>query len=141
MFDRISTSNIDWPEAVWEAWESMEHARGSVFSLEKCLDKVATARTQVNTRRVKVTSLLILTCSSSILNVSAQEAQKAQNQSMQMAAEQHATDTHIPVSRHNGDNEAPMDVDSAPSATTSLKRKAEDVISVEGSKKTKIGKW
>ena len=50
----ISTKNVDWPEAIWEAWLTFEHLHGSMTDLEACLDKIERAQQQVNTRRAKV---------------------------------------------------------------------------------------
>ncbi len=46
--------NIDWPEAVWEAWSLFEHTYGSVDQVEACLDKIESAQFQVNAKRAKV---------------------------------------------------------------------------------------
>jgi squamous cell carcinoma antigen recognized by T-cells 3 len=48
--------NLDWPEAIWEAWLSFEHLYGSVHEVDECLDKIEKAQYQVNTRRTKVRS-------------------------------------------------------------------------------------
>lgn len=50
----IAVKNIDWPEAIWEAWVSFEHVHGSVEELEDCLDRIERARKQVNAKRAKV---------------------------------------------------------------------------------------
>jgi hypothetical protein len=49
--------NLDWPEAVWEAWISFEHLHGTVEQVDACLDKLEKAQYQVNTRRAKVSEL------------------------------------------------------------------------------------
>lgn len=53
VFSDIHVKNIDWPEAIWEAWISFEHLHGSVEQVEGCLDKVEKAQYQVNARRTK----------------------------------------------------------------------------------------
>ena len=58
MFSDIAAKNIDWPEAVWEAWSLFEHFHGSVEQIDTCLDKTEKARYQVNVRRAKVNSLV-----------------------------------------------------------------------------------
>ncbi|TFK73607.1 hypothetical protein BDN72DRAFT_761449 [Pluteus cervinus] len=45
--------NIDWPEAIWEAWIAFEHAHGSVEQIDFCLDKIENAQIQLNARRMK----------------------------------------------------------------------------------------
>ncbi|KAF9242560.1 hypothetical protein BU15DRAFT_86759 [Melanogaster broomeanus] len=35
-FQNVSTKNLDYPEAVWDAWISFEHAHGSLAELERC---------------------------------------------------------------------------------------------------------
>ena len=55
--------NLDWPEAIWEAWLSFEHLHGSVDEVDACLDKIEKAQYQVNARRAKVVyhiSLLLI---------------------------------------------------------------------------------
>ncbi|THH19088.1 hypothetical protein EW146_g2006 [Bondarzewia mesenterica] len=128
VFDEISTQNMDWPEAIWEAWMAMEHAHTSLEGLQECLDKVDMARTQVNNRRAK-------------------EAEKAQYQAMQIAVEQQAaqaaqavvSQTSMPTSSQSGDGGVAMDIDSvAHIVGVGVKRKAEDSLEVEESKKAKI---
>jgi hypothetical protein len=48
--------NLDWPEAIWEAWISFEHLYGSVDEIDACLDRVEKAQYQVNARRAKASS-------------------------------------------------------------------------------------
>ena len=48
------TPDLDWPEAVWQAWITFEQLHGSVAQLEDCLDRVNKARDQTNARRAKV---------------------------------------------------------------------------------------
>ena len=54
VFLDVHAKNLDWPEAVWEAWISFEHLHGSVELVDACLDKVEKAQYQVNVRRAKV---------------------------------------------------------------------------------------
>ena len=61
VFRDIAMKNLDWPEAVWEAWISFEQLHGSVEQLEDALDRIERAQTQVNNRRAKVRDLLIST--------------------------------------------------------------------------------
>ena len=53
-FKDIVTKNLDWPEAIFEAWISFEHLYGSVEEIEECLDKVERAQNQLNARRLRV---------------------------------------------------------------------------------------
>ncbi|KAI6122456.1 hypothetical protein EDD16DRAFT_1570902 [Pisolithus croceorrhizus] len=66
-FQEVSAKNLDYPEALWDAWINFEYAHGSLVSLEEALARVERARTQVEARRI-------------------QEAQKA----FEMAQVQHA---------------------------------------------------
>ncbi|KAG5646531.1 hypothetical protein DXG03_003298 [Asterophora parasitica] len=75
VFSDIHMKNLDWPEAVWEAWIAFEHLHGSVEELDTCLDKVEKAQYQVNARRVK-------------------EAEKVNYEAMQIIAEAQAS---VPV--------------------------------------------
>ncbi|RDB17959.1 hypothetical protein Hypma_000943 [Hypsizygus marmoreus] len=91
VFSDIHTRNLDWPEAIWEAWIAFEHLHGSVEELETCLDKIEKAQYQVNSRR-------------------AREAEKAAYQAMQLAMETQATTVQVadaPVPNVN----VPMEVD------------------------------
>ncbi|KAG5726870.1 hypothetical protein E4T56_gene1120 [Termitomyces sp. T112] len=53
VFRDIHTKNLDWPEAIWEAWINFEQLYGSIEGLDQCLDKVEKAQYQVNVRRAK----------------------------------------------------------------------------------------
>ncbi|KAA1469781.1 hypothetical protein DENSPDRAFT_835444 [Dentipellis sp. KUC8613] len=123
VFRDISNRDMDWPEAIWEAWIAFEHAKGTVSQIEACLDIVERARSRVNAKRAK-------------------EAERASYQAMQIAAEQQAAQvpvaaTSVPESTEASD--APMDVDGASQTTErSLKRKAEEPISNEEIKKSRI---
>ena len=50
----IASKNIDWPEAIWDAWLTFEQVYGSVEQIDECLDKVEKARNQVTAKRAKV---------------------------------------------------------------------------------------
>ena len=57
VFSDLAYKDLDWPEAIWEAWVSFEHQHGSIEELEACLDKVERAQYQINMRRAKVSIL------------------------------------------------------------------------------------
>jgi len=57
VFADVHVKNVDWPEAIWEAWISFEHLHGSVEQVDTCLDKLERAQNQVNARRAKVSGL------------------------------------------------------------------------------------
>lgn len=125
--------NLDWPEAIWEAWIAFEHLRGSVEDLDACLDKIEKAQYQVNSRRAKVISKYIF-ISCQLLN-HLQEAEKATFAAMQIAMETQAATVQVadaPVPDVN----VPMEVDVPHERGT--KRGAEDEPA-EGHKKAKIG--
>ncbi|KAG6841698.1 hypothetical protein C0991_007968 [Blastosporella zonata] len=105
VFLDIHTKNLDWPEAIWEAWINFEQLYGSVEGLEQCLDKVETAQYQVNVRRAK-------------------EAEKAGYEAMQtaMEAQPSAPEPVVPVM----DGDVTMDVDVAAPHERGTKREAED---------------
>ncbi|KAI6145673.1 hypothetical protein EDD17DRAFT_1653003 [Pisolithus thermaeus] len=52
-YQEVSTKNLDYPEALWDAWINFEYAHGSLVSLEEALARVERARTQVEARRIK----------------------------------------------------------------------------------------
>ncbi|KAK7690329.1 hypothetical protein QCA50_006986 [Cerrena zonata] len=114
----VAFKNIDWPEALWEAWLSFEHLHGSVEEVEECLDRIERARNQVNARLAK-------------------EAEKAAYAAMQLEAKQQAS-ALISETIAGSTNQAPeaapsmsMDVDfRAGSPSGNLKRKAEDETEV-----------
>lgn len=54
VFKDVSTKNIDWPEAIWEAWLTFENLHGSVEDIHTCMDRIERAQQQVNFRRAKV---------------------------------------------------------------------------------------
>ncbi|KAJ7855952.1 hypothetical protein B0H14DRAFT_2353000 [Mycena olivaceomarginata] len=112
-FIDLHLKNLDWPEAVWEAWLAFEHLHGSVEQIDACGDKIEKAQYVVNTRRAKA----------------------AEKQAAQYAAEQMAS---VPIAQAPVPDISPaepMDVDSGPRGT---KRAAEDGDSENGHKKAKI---
>ncbi|KAL4250529.1 hypothetical protein ABKN59_002266 [Abortiporus biennis] len=130
VFKDIVMKNLDWPEAMWEAWISFEHLHGTVQELEEAMDRVERAQYQVNARRAK-------------------EAEKAAYQAMQVSAEQQApnvpvTEAPIPStsSTQIQTQEIPMDIDTPQLGATASKgkRKAEDEIEHdhEDTKKAKM---
>ncbi|KAF8180964.1 hypothetical protein K438DRAFT_1976414 [Mycena galopus ATCC 62051] len=52
-FVDLHLKNLDWPEAIWEAWLAFEHLHGSVQQIDVCGDKVEKAQYVVNTRCAK----------------------------------------------------------------------------------------
>jgi hypothetical protein len=58
VFRDVAMKNLDWPEAVWEAWVNFEHVHGSVKELEDSLDRVDRARRQVSAKRARVSFFL-----------------------------------------------------------------------------------
>ena len=126
VFRDIANKNLDWPEAIWEAWISFEQLHGSVEQLEDALDRIERARTQVNHRRAK-------------------EAEKAQMAAAQLIAETQASapvaEAPVPV---QGQAQAAMDVDidNGGSVEAGAKRKAEDEGTPDresSSKKARVG--
>lgn len=47
-------NGMDWPEAIWEAWLALEHAYGTVQTLQSCLDSVERGRMLVGAKRARV---------------------------------------------------------------------------------------
>ncbi|EEB98069.1 hypothetical protein MPER_02488, partial [Moniliophthora perniciosa FA553] len=121
-YSDISMKNIDWPEAIWEAWLGFEHLHGTIEQVEACMDKIEKAQYQVNMRRAK-------------------EAEKAAMQQMQIAAERAAAS--IPVSEvpvPNVGNEDVMEVDTTTAGERGTKRHAEDELSLDGQKRARKDK-
>ncbi|KAI0700046.1 RNA-binding protein Prp24 [Cerioporus squamosus] len=122
VFRDVAHKNLDWPEAIWEAWVSFEQLHGFVEQIEDALDRIERARTQVNNRRAK-------------------EAEKAQLAAAQLIAETQASVpvAEAPVPAHAQD-QAAMDVDAGGSAEAGSKRKAEDegTPDRESSKKARV---
>ncbi len=128
LFRDVANKNLDWPEAIWEAWVSFEQLHGTVEQIEEALDRVERAQVQVNHRRAK-------------------EAERAQNAAAQLIAETQAQVAAVPVA------EAPpqtatataaelaiaMEVDSGVPVETGLKRKAEGEGTPEPTKKARVG--
>jgi len=52
---------IDWPEAIWEAWLTFENLHGSVTTMNVCSVKVLKAQYFNNDRRAKVCAISGLT--------------------------------------------------------------------------------
>ncbi|KAI0338891.1 hypothetical protein BDW22DRAFT_1409299 [Trametopsis cervina] len=125
-FRDVASKNLDWPEAIWEAWMAFEQVHGSIDDLEDCHERVQKAQKQVNARRVR-------------------EAEKAAMATMQLTAEQPAnvpvadsTTPQVTGARASAHGDVDMDVDQTQTESRS-KRKAEDDLSVEGSKKVRLG--
>ncbi|KAJ3490444.1 hypothetical protein NLI96_g1424 [Meripilus lineatus] len=114
IYKDISTKNLDWPEAIWEAWITFENTFGSVQEIEDCLDRVERAQTQVNKRRAKA-------------------AEKAAYEAMEVVAEQPA-----PVPAASTETETPMVVDAPVTTEAHNKRKADEDIETEDAKKPRI---
>lgn len=145
-FQDVSTKNLDYPEALWDAWLSFEHAHGSLTSLEEALARVERARSQVEARRMRVGefslrySARVAQCKSAFVS---QEAQKAY-EAAQYAMEQHvpsAPVTSVPANVTqettppvSGDG---MDVD-VPTTSAQGKRKASEEPEVDGSASKKV---
>ena len=80
-FKDISSKNLDYPEALWDAWITLEYAHNSLASLKNAIAHIGRARTQVEARHMKY----VLRCNSGPLICNArchpqqffQEAQKA----------------------------------------------------------------
>ncbi|KAF8195410.1 hypothetical protein BJ912DRAFT_956851 [Pholiota molesta] len=53
VFLDVHSKQLDWPEALWEAWLTFEHVHGSVEEIETALDKIESAQYQTNMRRAK----------------------------------------------------------------------------------------
>ncbi|KAJ7075864.1 hypothetical protein B0H15DRAFT_916497 [Mycena belliarum] len=112
-FVDLHLKNLDWPEAIWEAWLAFEHLHGSVQQIEACGDKIEKAQYVVNTRRAKV----------------------AEKQAAQYAAESMAS---VPVAQAPLPEIAPaepMDIDPGPRGK---KRAAEDSVPEEAHKKARL---
>ncbi|KZT64612.1 hypothetical protein DAEQUDRAFT_717745 [Daedalea quercina L-15889] len=123
VFRDICMKNLDWPEALWDAWISFEQLHGSVEELELAMDRIEFAQGQTNLRRQK-------------------EAERAEHAAMQLIAEQQANMAPIAeatVPTMDGDSgAAPMEVDSDLSASAGMKRKAEEEPSTgDANKKAK----
>ncbi|KAG6813581.1 hypothetical protein H0H92_009625 [Tricholoma furcatifolium] len=112
VFQDIHSKNIDWPEAIWEAWINFEYLYGTVDGLNEALDKIERAQYQ--------------------------EAEKAQYQAMQAVAEVQTSEVSILVPAGSvTDADVAMDVDTQVPRGRGTKREAEDEPAVM-QKKTKI---
>ncbi|KAJ3894244.1 hypothetical protein GG344DRAFT_41516 [Lentinula edodes] len=118
VFSDIAAKQIDWPEAIWEAWSLFEHFHGSVEQIEACLDKIEKARYQVNIRRLK-------------------EAEKANHLAMQVIAESQAAPAPVSELVATAPTEDSMEVDVA-NGSRGTKRAAEDTTDENSHKKTKL---
>ncbi|KAF7301263.1 ATP-dependent DNA helicase PIF1 [Mycena indigotica] len=119
-FVDLHAKNLDWPEALWEAWLAFEHLHGSVQELETCGDKIEKAQYVVNTRRAK--------------DAERQAAQYAAQQMASVPVEQ------APVPQLDSVDAVPMEVDSTAPGPRGKKRAAEDPSLDEGNKKPKLAK-
>lgn len=128
-FQDMSTKNLDYPEALWDAWHNFEHAHGSLSSLEEAINKISQARAQLEARR-------------------AREAEKAYAAAAAQYAEQQAAlvpavpvpATAVTQGSVSVVSEA-MDVDFSAPADTKGKRKAEEELPVtetSGGKKPRL---
>ncbi|KIK08003.1 hypothetical protein K443DRAFT_1909 [Laccaria amethystina LaAM-08-1] len=119
VFDDIHTKQLDWPEAIWEAWVSFEHAHGSVKYVESAMDKIEKAQYQTNSRRAK-------------------EAERAAYQAMQTVAE---AQSNVPVPTVPGpeatQDDVAMNVD-VEAPERGKKRAAEEEPLSEGHKKARF---
>ncbi|KAI6044840.1 hypothetical protein EDC04DRAFT_2560886 [Pisolithus marmoratus] len=129
-FEEISTKNLDYPEALWDAWINFEYAHGSLASLEEALARIERTRTQVEARRIR-------------------EAQKAfETAQAQYAMEQETvsvpTSAAVPETGKGSvadDTGESMDVDKVDSGALG-KRKADDdpPIQATDGKRQRLGK-
>lgn len=128
-FQDMSTKNLDYPEALWDAWHNFEHAHGSLSSLEEAINKITQARAQLETRR-------------------AREAEKAYAAAAAQYAEQQAASVPVVSVPATGVTQGSalafseaMDVDFSAPADTKGKRKAEEeppVTETSGGKKPRL---
>ncbi|CDO70855.1 hypothetical protein BN946_scf184801.g48 [Trametes cinnabarina] len=124
VFRDIASKNLDWSEAVWEAWITFEQLHGTVEEINDALDRVERAQIQVNARRAK-------------------EAEKAQIAAAQLIAETQATavsvaEATVPTQVGATAEPAAMEVDSGATAEAGSKRKAEVEGTPESSKKARV---
>lgn len=60
VFSDVCLKQLDWPEAIWEAWISFENLYGGVMEVEACSEKVLRAQYFHSERRAKVFFFLTL---------------------------------------------------------------------------------
>ncbi|KIK47472.1 hypothetical protein CY34DRAFT_228718 [Suillus luteus UH-Slu-Lm8-n1] len=128
-FQDMSTKNLDYPEALWDAWHNFEHAHGSLSSLEEAINKITQAGAQLETRR-------------------AREAEKAYAAAAAQYAEQQAASVLAASVPATGAAQGSalvvseaMDVDISAPADTKGKRKVEEELPVtetSGGKKPRL---
>ncbi|KIP09711.1 hypothetical protein PHLGIDRAFT_22785 [Phlebiopsis gigantea 11061_1 CR5-6] len=126
-FKDVANKNLDWPEAVWDAWVSFEQVHGSLEELEECFDRVERARNQVNARRTK-------------------EAERAARVLIQTTIEEQAASAPVTeatistiVPEAAAIQDVVMDAEPQPSRVKSSgKRKAEDELVPEETKKAHV---
>lgn len=127
-FQDMSTKNLDYPEALWDAWHNFEHAHGSLSSLEEAINKITQAGAQLETRR-------------------AREVEKAYAAAAAQYAEQQAASVPAVSVPATGATQGSlvvseaMDVDISAPADTKGKRKAEEeppVTETSGGKKPRL---
>ncbi|KAH8104839.1 RNA-binding protein Prp24 [Cristinia sonorae] len=122
VFKDVSLKNLDWPEAVWDAWVSFEQVYGSAEQMDECLDRIERARNQVTAKRAK--------------------EEKAAYEAMQVIAdaEQQAAASVASTTRQSAQEDVAMDVDAtaAGAGESKGKRKAEDDVEPEGHKKARV---
>ncbi|KAF9811778.1 hypothetical protein IEO21_06434 [Rhodonia placenta] len=121
VFRDVCAKNLDWSEALWEAWVSFEQLHGSVEEFEDCLDRIERAQFQVAARRAK-------------------DMERAEHAAAQLIAEQQANAMSVAAVAPAGAEPIAMEVDvSQPVASGSgTKRKAEDSAEQDESKKPRI---
>jgi RNA recognition motif-containing protein len=128
-FQDMSTKNLDYPEALWDAWHNFEHAHGSLSSLEEAINKITQARAQLETRRAREAE-------------KAYAAAAAQYAEQQVASVPAVSVPAIGVTQGSAlvVSES-MDVDVSALADTKGKRKAEEeppVTETSGGKKPRL---
>ncbi|KAJ3513576.1 hypothetical protein NLJ89_g2871 [Agrocybe chaxingu] len=123
IFADVHAKQIDWPEAIWDAWISFEHLHGSLEDIETCMDRIEKAQYQTNARRAK-------------------DAEKAAYQAMQAAAEADASEPINSIVGVQGltsaaSGDVAMDVD-LPASERGTKRGAEEESAPDLHKKARI---
>ncbi|KAI6030527.1 hypothetical protein F5J12DRAFT_296247 [Pisolithus orientalis] len=114
-FQDVSTKNLDYPEALWDAWINFEYAHGSLTSLEESLARIERARTQVEARRMREAQKAFETA----------QAQYVMQQETVPAPTSAAVPKTGKVTGAHGIDEEGMDVDEMNSGALG-KRKADD---------------